>query len=158
MRVPSMKGYFFSVKSTPFITSVYALPPQSLVISSVNFCPYPVDPRRLIISVTYPAAEKTCAFHRYPHAFGHIVRGSPCSRQEWIFLCRVKSWRADQHGLHFRSFGAFKPECFRGVHFHGRKNGIILMRQLPHFEAVARCRENFRRHRQARPLKHQCLA
>src|SRR6266481_8848137 len=50
--LPSMKGNFASDTSTPFITSTYAFPPQSLVISSVNFCPYPVEPRRLIISVT----------------------------------------------------------------------------------------------------------
>src|SRR5713101_5724004 len=80
IRVPSMNLYVAREKSIPFITSTYGLPPQSFVISSVNFCPYPVDPRRLIINVTYPPPENTCAFHRLPHAFDHIVCGPPCSR------------------------------------------------------------------------------
>ena len=41
-----------------------ALPPQSPVISSVNFWPKPVEPRGLIITTTYPGAANICAFQR----------------------------------------------------------------------------------------------
>ena len=44
--------------------SSVALPPQSPVISSVNFWPKPVDPRGLIMTLTYPGAENVCAFQR----------------------------------------------------------------------------------------------
>ncbi len=54
MRVPSSHGAFTSAASSPSIKSEYTAPPQSFEIASTNFCPYPGEPRGLMITTPYP--------------------------------------------------------------------------------------------------------
>jgi hypothetical protein len=64
MRLPSAYGKLVTTWSATAIISSNARPPQSPLISSMNFWPYPVDPRGFGITTTYPAAANTCAFQR----------------------------------------------------------------------------------------------
>src|SRR3982750_3708126 len=76
-RLPSMNVYFLIAASRPIIRSVIGLSPQSPLISSMNFCPYPVEPRGLIMTTTYPFAANSCAFQRYDHESPQAPCGPP---------------------------------------------------------------------------------
>ena len=47
----------------------------------MNFWPYPVEPRGLGITTTYPAAANTCAFQRYVQLWPQLPCGPP-----WISI------------------------------------------------------------------------
>src|ERR1700761_5940889 len=75
-----MKLKCCSAYSSPFIRSSNGRPPQSPDTSSRNFCPYPVDPRGLIITTTYPFAANSSGFQRYDHASPQAPCGPPWMR------------------------------------------------------------------------------
>src|SRR4051794_4084099 len=49
-------------------------------MSSMNACPYPVEPRGLIITITYPLAANSSGFHRYDHESPQAPCGPPWMR------------------------------------------------------------------------------
>src|SRR5437667_8554605 len=55
-------------------------PPQSPLIDSTNFCPYPVEPWKLIMTTTYPLAAKSSGFQRYDQSSPHAPCGPPWMR------------------------------------------------------------------------------
>ena len=57
------------------------LPAQSIVISSVNFWPKPVDPRGFGAATTQPCAAHSDGFHRDDHASPHAPCGPPWIRK-----------------------------------------------------------------------------
>src|SRR3954469_7078767 len=55
-------------------------PAQSIVISSTNFCPNPVEPRGFGAATIQPCAAHSEGFHRYDHASSHAPCGPPWIR------------------------------------------------------------------------------
>src|SRR3954452_21303526 len=49
-------------------------------MSSMNACPYPVEPRGLIMTTTYPLAANSSGFQRYDHESPHAPCGPPWIR------------------------------------------------------------------------------
>src|SRR5260370_27912100 len=46
----------------------------------MNFCPYPVEPWKLIMMTTYPLAAKSSGFQRYDQSSPHAPCGPPWMR------------------------------------------------------------------------------
>src|SRR6266566_9343659 len=61
-------------------------PPQSPLMASMNFCPYPVEPWKLIMMTTYPelcdavGAANSSAFQRYDQSSPQAPCGPPWMR------------------------------------------------------------------------------
>src|SRR5208282_1603015 len=75
-----MNGFVRSASSRPFIRSSNGAPPQSPLMASMNFCPYPVEPWKLIMMTTYPLAAKSSGFQRYDQSSPQAPSGPPWRR------------------------------------------------------------------------------
>src|SRR6266705_1614187 len=65
-------------------------PPQSPLIDSTNFCPYPVEPWKLIMMTTYPLAAKSSGFQRKLQSSPQAPCGPPWMRNfTGYFLLRL---------------------------------------------------------------------
>src|ERR1700694_1762121 len=49
-------------------------------MASINFCPYPVEPWKLIMMTTYPLAAKSSGFQRYDQSSPQAPCGPPWMR------------------------------------------------------------------------------
>ena len=76
IRVESVNGSLATSLTTASMSAM-TLPPQSLEISSTNFCPKPVEPRGFGAATTQPCAAHSDGFHRVDHASSHAPCGPP---------------------------------------------------------------------------------